>query len=253
MLSTVSSRGVLLRLMSTPLWLSSRAAAIRVQRFQSGYGIRHRTGCARHFHAQKKGGSSVPGLGLALDSDAQPSGAGKGDEPLLMVYEAGSVPYGDSLAWQRRLQSQVLSGTHPHTLLMLEHDPPVYTLGRRASVDHIVGNVVEGERLSQRGVACADDTMVGTIEAPGMERADIHRIERGGEVTWHGPGQLVGYSIVDLGAAGMKKGPTLVLAPNRGGRHSITCRTAHRGHSASGIHRRLGRSRWSSEDCSCGT
>ena len=158
-----------------------------------------------YFHAQKKGGSSVPGLGLALDSDAQPSGAGKGDEPLLMVYEAGSVPYGDSLAWQRRLQSQVLSGTHPHTLLMLEHDPPVYTLGRRASVDHIVGNVVEGERLSQRGVACADDTMVGTIEAPGMERADIHRIERGGEVTWHGPGQLVGYSIVDLGAAGMKK------------------------------------------------
>ena len=53
-LSTVSSRGVLLRLMSTPLWLSSRAAAIRVQRFQSGYGIRHRTGCARLFPRAKK-------------------------------------------------------------------------------------------------------------------------------------------------------------------------------------------------------
>ena len=125
-------------------------------------------------------------------------GDGKGGE---------GVPYGLGLQWQRELQGNILSGEHPTSsaLVLLEHSPPVYTLGRRAKVEHIVGDVDEGGgRLRARCVAADADTCVGVIQVEG-EQAEIHRIERGGEVTWHGPGQLVGYSIVDLAIAPMKK------------------------------------------------
>src|SRR5205823_3473293 len=66
-------------------------------------------------------------------------------------------------------------GRRPDTLLLLEH-PPVYTLGRNSLEEHILASRAE---LTRRG-------------------ATVLRIERGGEVTYHGPGQLVGYPIIKL-------------------------------------------------------
>jgi lipoic acid synthetase len=80
----------------------------------------------------------------------------------------GRVPYHEALTLQRALHGR---GTADH-LLLLEH-PSVYTLGRRSSPEHVL----------------ADPAAVG---------ADLVEADRGGDVTWHGPGQLVGYPIVTL-------------------------------------------------------
>ncbi|MCI0440585.1 MAG: lipoyl(octanoyl) transferase LipB [Chloroflexi bacterium] len=80
-------------------------------------------------------------------------------------------------AWelQKRLHAQVADGALPNILLLLEH-PHVYTLGRRGKQSDIL---VSLEKLREIG-------------------AEVHHIDRGGEVTYHGPGQLVGYPIVNL-------------------------------------------------------
>ncbi len=94
----------------------------------------------------------------------------------LAVAELGRVPYGDALALQRRLADDRIAGTLPHdTLLLLEH-PPVITLGR-------------GTR---------DSSLPIPVDALRRRGIEVHEIERGGDVTYHGPGQLVGYPIFDL-------------------------------------------------------
>ena len=85
----------------------------------------------------------------------------------------GVVGYADALELQRRLHRQVADGALPDLLLLLEH-PHVYTLGRRGREEDLL--CTEKERLG----------------------VEVHRTDRGGEVTYHGPGQLVGYPIVDL-------------------------------------------------------
>lgn len=85
------------------------------------------------------------------------------------------VPYADALALQHRLVEARKRGALNDTLLLLEH-PPIFTLGRNASDSNVL---VSREYLQQRGI-------------------DIFRVERGGDVTYHGPGQLVGYPILDL-------------------------------------------------------
>lgn len=87
----------------------------------------------------------------------------------------GRVPYRETAALQQRLREGVLSGRHPEVLLLLEHDP-VITLGRSADRHHIL---VSDDELRRRGVEVVEST-------------------RGGDVTYHGPGQLVGYPIVRL-------------------------------------------------------
>ena len=84
-------------------------------------------------------------------------------------------------AWdlQKRLHQQVVEGALPNLLLLLEH-PHVYTLGRRGKSSDILA---DSEKLSTLGV-------------------EVHYTDRGGEVTYHGPGQLVGYPIVNLRAWG---------------------------------------------------
>ena len=87
----------------------------------------------------------------------------------------GLVPYQQAWDLQRRVQQEVASGKRPDTLMLLEH-PHVYTLGRRGQDSDIL---VDETRLAELG-------------------AEVHHIDRGGEVTYHGPGQLVGYPIIDL-------------------------------------------------------
>lgn len=88
----------------------------------------------------------------------------------LQVLDAGLVPYGDALAWQRALAQARIDGRLANDLLLLLEHPPVVTLGRASHAAHI---------LRREGI-------------------DIFEIERGGDVTFHGPGQLVGYPILDL-------------------------------------------------------
>jgi lipoyl(octanoyl) transferase len=86
----------------------------------------------------------------------------------LVVIRAGLVPYEQAWQEQRRLHEARLSGAAPDTVLLLEH-PSVYTAGRRTEP--------------------ADRPFDGT---------EVIDVDRGGKITWHGPGQLVGYPIVAL-------------------------------------------------------
>ena len=87
----------------------------------------------------------------------------------------GLIPYLEALALQRRLSEARAAGAEPDTLLLLEH-PPVFTLGRRGSEADVL---VSPERRRALGI-------------------ELHQTNRGGLVTYHGPGQLVGYPIADL-------------------------------------------------------
>ncbi len=93
----------------------------------------------------------------------------------LVVSQLGLMPYDDALREQRRLQAARIAETIPDTLLLLEH-PPVYTLGRNSATHHIL---YSEDFLRAQG-------------------ATVEHNERGGEVTFHGPGQLVAYPIILL-------------------------------------------------------
>ena len=88
----------------------------------------------------------------------------------------GRIAYRDGWALQRELVDQRAEGRVPDQLLLLEHEP-VLTLGRQADETHVLARPSE---LRRRGI-------------------EVVRVERGGEVTYHGPGQLVAYPILRLG------------------------------------------------------
>ncbi len=88
----------------------------------------------------------------------------------------GIVPYREAWGLQQELGEARRSGTIPDTLLLLEH-PHTYTIGRRGTRNHVFLTDAE---LTARGITCLE-------------------VDRGGDVTYHGPGQLVGYPILDLG------------------------------------------------------
>jgi lipoyl(octanoyl) transferase len=90
----------------------------------------------------------------------------------LEVIQAGTVPYGEGLEWQRELAEERIAGRLSHDVLLLLEHPPVVTLGRNAHAAHL---------LRPQGI-------------------EVFEVERGGDVTFHGPGQLVGYPILDLSA-----------------------------------------------------
>jgi lipoyl(octanoyl) transferase len=96
---------------------------------------------------------------------------------LLNVRRLGTVGYAEALALQRALVEERKRGDIPDTLLLLQH-PPVITLG------------VKGDGGRSNIVATAD-----RLSALGIE---VHETGRGGDVTYHGPGQIVGYPIIDL-------------------------------------------------------
>jgi lipoyl(octanoyl) transferase len=94
----------------------------------------------------------------------------------LLVRRLGLVPYADGLELQRRLVEERKADRIPDTLLLLQH-PHVLTVGvKKDGRSHILATP---DRLTSLGV-------------------DVHETGRGGDVTYHGPGQIVGYPIVDL-------------------------------------------------------
>jgi lipoyl(octanoyl) transferase len=95
-------------------------------------------------------------------------------QPLWLV-RAGTVPYRRAWAWQRALVERRVAGEVPDVVLLLEH-PHVYTVGKRGSDADVLARP---EWLAERG-------------------AEVVRCDRGGQVTYHGPGQLVGYPVTRL-------------------------------------------------------
>ncbi len=95
------------------------------------------------------------------------------------IVRMGLMPYEDARRAQKRVEASRLAGDVPDVLLILEH-PPVYTKGRRSTA----GELPMGEDWYR------------------MQGIEVRETDRGGRVTYHGPGQLVGYPIVDLRAMG---------------------------------------------------
>src|SRR5688500_8160725 len=94
----------------------------------------------------------------------------------LLVADLGVMPYAAALELQREVARRVISGEIAEDVLLLVEHPPVVTLGRASREDHLLASP---ELLRARG-------------------AELFEVERGGDVTFHGPGQLVGYPILDL-------------------------------------------------------
>ncbi|HYN83015.1 MAG TPA: lipoyl(octanoyl) transferase LipB [Gemmatimonadaceae bacterium] len=100
----------------------------------------------------------------------------KTDARELWIVSLGLTPYEEALELQRTLAAERISGAIPEDILLLVEHPPVVTLGRSAKSRNLVSSP---EYLASRGV-------------------ELFEVERGGDVTFHGPGQLVGYPIIDL-------------------------------------------------------
>ena len=93
------------------------------------------------------------------------------DSHKILIQDLGFKKYKNVLSLQKKLQKQRIAGNIKDTLILVEHEP-VYTLGKNANRHHL---------LQSRD-----------------KSVEVHNIERGGDVTFHGPGQLVGYPILDL-------------------------------------------------------
>ena len=91
------------------------------------------------------------------------------------VRDCGRMEYGEALALQERLVEERTRGLIPNQLLFVEH-PHVLTLGRNGHMENLLAPL---ETLERAGIA-------------------LHKINRGGDITYHGPGQIVGYPIFDL-------------------------------------------------------
>lgn len=96
--------------------------------------------------------------------------------PPLLVCELGTLPYADALDLQRSVARARSAGAIDADVLLLVEHPPVITLGRGSKDSHLVASPA-------------------LLESSGVERFEV---DRGGDVTFHGPGQLVGYPIFDL-------------------------------------------------------
>ena len=89
----------------------------------------------------------------------------------IKIIDLGQMDYQSAWRYQKNLHQDVLLGQAPDTLIFVEHEP-VYTLGKNADENHLLQS------------------------APNDAR--VFNIERGGDITFHGPGQIVGYPILDL-------------------------------------------------------
>jgi lipoate-protein ligase B len=106
----------------------------------------------------------------------------------MLLRDLGTMPYRDALDVQRQTHARVVDGDLPGALLLVEH-PPVITIGRRGKREHILA---DDARLAQLGI-------------------DLVETDRGGDVTYHGPGQVVLYPIVRLADRGIGIGSYMRL------------------------------------------
>jgi lipoyl(octanoyl) transferase len=110
------------------------------------------------------------------------------DEAMIQTLYLGRVDYAEGLSLQAEIATLVAEGRLKNVLLLLEH-PPVLTLGRHANRKNVLAS---DELLGRRGIT-------------------LHQTNRGGDVTYHGPGQLIGYPLFDLrslkGPSGGRMGP----------------------------------------------
>jgi lipoate-protein ligase B len=103
---------------------------------------------------------------------------GKMDK-ICRVEHLGLIPYQKAWDYQNELAGKIAEGTLAETLLLLEH-PHTYTLGRRGSSENLIWSEAE---MKEKGV-------------------EFIKVDRGGDITYHGPGQLVGYSLLRLAPIG---------------------------------------------------
>ena len=89
----------------------------------------------------------------------------------IKILDLGRMDYKPSWEFQKNLHQDVLSGKETDTLILVEHEP-VYTLGKNANKEHLLDK--------------------------SNSRVKVYNVERGGDITFHGPGQLVGYPILNL-------------------------------------------------------
>ena len=94
----------------------------------------------------------------------------------LWTASLGRVPYAEALELQRHIARDRITGAVAQDVLLLVEHPPVVTLGRASKQKHLISSPA-------------------FLESKGVE---LFEVERGGDVTFHGPGQLVGYPIIDL-------------------------------------------------------
>ena len=93
-----------------------------------------------------------------------------------IIHSAGKIPYPQAVDWQNEIIKKMKAdASAPNHLILLEH-PPVFTIGRRGTENNILAGK---NRLEKEGI-------------------EIHHTNRGGDITYHGPGQIVGYPIMRL-------------------------------------------------------
>jgi lipoate-protein ligase B len=102
--------------------------------------------------------------------------------PVCEVHTLGLVDYQGAWDLQNQFAAEIAAGDRPPTLLLLEH-PHTYTFGRRGDVANLLW---DEDELARRGIT-------------------VHWVDRGGDVTYHGPGQLVGYPLLPLGPPSSQK------------------------------------------------
>lgn len=111
----------------------------------------------------------------------------------LLFRDLGSVEYSQGLALQREAQANLIRDRDQHppmTVFLLEHDPPVITISRRPDAGRHL--LAAPETLARQGIQLCET-------------------DRGGDITWHGPGQLVVYPILDLNRFGLRIGSYMRL------------------------------------------
>ena len=99
------------------------------------------------------------------------------DRPVCQVIKLGQVDYQQAWDLQNHLADEIAAGRHLPTLLLLEH-PHTFTFGRKGHIENLLWSQ---EELARR-------------------RVKVYWVDRGGDVTYHGPGQLVGYPLLSLAA-----------------------------------------------------
>ncbi|MGB7873900.1 MAG: hypothetical protein WBL25_05915, partial [Anaerolineales bacterium] len=103
-----------------------------------------------------------------------------------VIEDLGLIDYEKAWKLQDEYAAEIAAGTRPPTLLLLEH-PHVYTFGRKGQAENLLWNDTQ---LKEKGIA-------------------THWVDRGGDVTYHGPGQLVGYPLLPLTLLGVQRLQTL--------------------------------------------